>query len=180
MTRSPLRARDSRYIDLAVMLTIVVLALRGLCGCATLPAAAHPVPSEPYVHAWVQAGFPLGDCAGMRLRVHRFTDRAALHAACDDTPNNCMRVVDTGLLGLGERVYALNVNCCPTPPNDVRRTIAHEVTHALAHCAGLYDAGHQNPFKGDGTQARWLLWTKCKSGQGCVRGFDQRAWELTP
>jgi hypothetical protein len=150
------------------------------CGCATLPTAARPVSADPYVRAWVDAGFPLGDCGGMQLRVHRFTDRAALHRACDDTPNNCMRVVDTGLLGLGQRYYVLNVNCCPPPPTTVRRVIAHEVVHALAECAGVPDVYHYNPPRFDGSGERWLLWSKYDEALGrMVLGFEERAWEVT-
>lgn len=111
----------------------------------------------------------------MHLHVHRFSDRAALHAECGDRPNNCMKTVDTGLLGLGTRRYVANVNCCPKPPNDVRRTIAHEITHALADCAGVYDALHVNPPRLDGSGEQWLLWNK-----GTTPGFEQKAFELTP
>lgn len=150
MTRSPFRERNARYWNLTVALTIVLFALRYLCGCYTLPTAARPYDTRPYPHraqlqAWVAWGLPIGKCADAELHVQRLPSIEAVTRVCGAPyrVRACVRRYSVGAFG-ASTAYVLHV-LADNPKYPEPNLRAHETAHVFQLCGlGVRDPKHSD------------------------------------
>jgi hypothetical protein len=113
---------------------LALVLLAALSACAHVPMAGPPPTDEDrevLVRAWTGAFGPITDECSTTLRTARVVRK--------DPPGSYARFIDTGFLGLGEKVLVLYVT------NGSPGLLRHEMLHALHDCEG----GNGDPLHTD-------------------------------
>lgn len=140
-----------------------------LSGCTRPLGVAYP--TRPTLTAWQAAGFPLGKCADLELRLRLIYSYPQLRRECrrgNKVTWACSMVAGSGFAG--SNVYWLMRVIANDPAHPVDKLIAHEFTHVAASCGfGVADRDHLNKRLWD--HYDWVL-------KRAVPGFESRALEV--